>query len=315
MWEFDIEEYKEALAEIYREKIDITKNSYKKICHYTSPFGLDGILKSKTIRFTEFSVLNDASEGKMIYDCLGYCLKKQKNNISKEFYEAVFDAVIFDNIDSKWNQYIKIKSYNYFVACFCKNKDSLSMWNYYTKTKDSLGYSVVFDFETIFTNLVSSGSELFDVTCFKVNYNYKSHLNIIRNLLLKANEYWENTKCVNDKGQLINEFKNIIEFLKLSFKNHAFISEEEVRFVIRIENELFRKNIKYNNGDEMIKLQYSNGIYKPFIDLEFGGSKAIKQIMVSPTIRDSASISSVKFLMDKYEIEADVFISNIPLMY
>ena len=65
----------------------------------------------------------------------------------------------------------------------------------------------------------------------------------------------------------------------------------------------------------MIKLQYSNGIYKPYLDLGFGGKEAIKEIVVSPTIRDSASKNSVEFLLEKYGFEADVSISRIPLMY
>lgn len=315
MWNFDIEEYKEKLGHICNARVDINSKSFNQVSHYTSPFGLEGILKSKSIRFTEFSVLNDGSEGEMIYKCIDFCLEKLKGKLSKEFYEAVAGAILFDKDYSKWTKYIESTCYNYFVACFCEKKDSLPMWNYYTKTKDSLGYSIVFDFKIIFDNLIYNGFDDLEIQCFKVDYNYDSHEEIITKLLLKTNEYWKNTKNIENKGQLINEFNNFIEYLKLCFKNDGFISEDEVRFVIRIENELFKKNMKYANGDEMVKLQYANGIYKPYIELDFGGSNAIKEIVVSPTIRDSASKNSVKFLLDKYDIKADVTISRIPLMY
>lgn len=315
MWEFDIEEYKEDLGQICNEKVDINSKSYKQVCHYTSPFGLEGILKSMSIRFTEFSVLNDGSEGEMIYDCIEFCLEKLKNKLSREFYEAVAGAILSDKNYFKWTKYIEPTTYNYFVACFCEKKDSLPMWNYYTKTKDSLGYSIVFDFKTIFDNLILNKYDFLDMACFKVNYNYVSQSDIISKFLSRTNEYWMNTKSLKYKGQLINEFNNFIEYLKLCFKNDGFVSEDEVRFVIRIENEIFKEKIKFDNGKEMIKLQYSNGIYKPYIDLEFGEPNAIKEIVVSPTIRDNASKNSVEFLLEKYDVEADVTVSRIPLMY
>lgn len=315
MQHFDIEKYKNDLKNVYKG-VEINPKSFKSVSHYTSPFGLEGILKSKNIRFTESSVLNDGLEGEMIYKCIDFCIEKIKNELDIDFYEAIRGAILYDKKFSKWLTKIDQFSYSYFIACFCQKKDSLPMWNYYTKTKDSLGYAIVFNFEDLYNNLNSDKLGLpKKITCFKVIYYYRKQQKIITDLLLKVNDYWKKSMTKKSKCQLLNEFNNVIEYLKLCFKNKGFVSEDEVRFVISIENEMLREKIKFNNGNELIKLQYSNGIYKPYIELEFGGSDAIKEIVVSPTIKDSASKSSVNFLLDKYGIEAKITISNIPIMY
>ena len=75
---------------------DIQLNRSRNIAcyHYTSPIGLEGILKNKNLRFTDSTMLNDNSEGEMIFVCLDECIDDSINKmegtieLNKEFIDT-----------------------------------------------------------------------------------------------------------------------------------------------------------------------------------------------------------------------------------
>ena len=77
----------------------------KLIYHYTSSSGLLGILSSESLWFTDFSVLNDESEGNYIYSLVKdvlYSGEYSKEYISSPLTSSTYNFPI--NVGSSFNQ-------------------------------------------------------------------------------------------------------------------------------------------------------------------------------------------------------------------
>lgn len=109
-------------------KLAFRKNTKtRSIFHYTSIGGLQGILSSKTLRFTNIKYMNDKDEIVAGLDSMAKAC-----NASEEER---------DNLRSAFASY----GAQTFVCCFSLEDDSLPLWNYYTKEINNQGYNIEFD--------------------------------------------------------------------------------------------------------------------------------------------------------------------------
>lgn len=85
----------------------INENSTKKIYHYTSPNGLQAILKNSSIRFSDLEFLNDTSEYIYILEILKSASEQMKDDCFctvKEVYDLInekYESEEFEQIFSK----------------------------------------------------------------------------------------------------------------------------------------------------------------------------------------------------------------------
>ena len=99
----------------------------KSIYHYTSIGGLQGILQSKTLRFTNIKYMNDRDEIIAGLESIAYTC-----NASQEECELLRSSFMNHGAQT-------------FVCCFSLEDGSLPMWNYYTKEINNQGYNIEFD--------------------------------------------------------------------------------------------------------------------------------------------------------------------------
>lgn len=100
-----------------------------KIYHYTNLEGLEGILSSQKLRFTDYRYLNDPTE-------LTFCKKiildeMSKHKISRNLQHMI--TLLFDKLSS---------IYNVYIACFSEEKSKLSLWRYYAN--NGTGFAIGF---------------------------------------------------------------------------------------------------------------------------------------------------------------------------
>ncbi len=104
-------------------------------------------------------------------------------------------------------------------------------------------------------------------------------------------------------GELISYIENY----RLFFKDSAFSSEKEYRFVLRLpENKGFK-----------ISYDMKQSIMTPFYYLPFDKSGIIKRITISPMIETQLAKSGLeRFLIDNgYGSKIDIDNSRIPIRY
>ena len=126
--------------------------------HYTSISGVKGILTEGNLWFSDATFLNDTSELSHAVDIaeevIGQRLKEEGSKpVVREYLQAFLDRAKGDREDRQ-----SVGSINSaFVACFCKDGDSLHLWRAYTS--GGRGYSIGF-----FPNIILSQLKPLQIT-------------------------------------------------------------------------------------------------------------------------------------------------------
>ena len=150
------------------------------IYHYTSPSGLKSILENHTLWVSDFAFLNDKSENRYLYEVLGDILENSK--VSLELNSDFLDElthILNQRVDSIPDNYYR------YICSFSSNPDSLSLWNYYTKTDTGVGYNIGFDWELLLSN-TSAPSEQ-EINYGKVLYEPNEQSNLLEIMVVGYN--------------------------------------------------------------------------------------------------------------------------------
>ena len=297
------------------------------IYHYTSVAGLQGILSNKKLRFTHIEYMNDYNEV-VVGEKL---LRKAARDFGEEHAEMLDKQLIRER---KMNQ-------DTFVCCFSMEKDSLSMWNYYTKDINNQGYNIGIDYKSLVISILKKNPELLgckmligEVDNCKGDTNYANEMNmhsvkcITATLELftsiisgKPKEHnAENIAVVptrvlryhGEEGDFQYDHSLSIMYF---MKRPCFSNEKEFRIVVDLTNEAIRKlkkNKKYG-------FRQSNGVLLPYIELEFDIS-CITGITMSPTIKSDLAEKSIRKYckycgIDEENLDEKIEMSSIPVRY
>ncbi len=314
----------------------------KSVFHYTSIGGLEGILSSKTLRFTNIKYMNDKDEitaglDSMVSACNG----------SLELKKQVEEAFLSSELQT-------------FVCCFSLEKDSLPMWNYYTKEVNSQGYNIEFDDKKLVESILKNNPALHgcELSFGKVDYskdNESEYSKIITteiltstklaisklglatlqlleskqmNGYLDALKTWEemiaevemqkksnNLPVYFYNGTSCNFEKassgNFLHFIK----RDCFRQESEFRIVISAPNHLLVTLAEKG----VYKFCKSNGILVPYLELTFSPN-VVKSITISPTVKsDLVELSIEEYLKycDFPNVDYSTFIrhSGVPVRF
>lgn len=281
------------------------------IYHYTSSEGLLGILRDKTLWFTDTMALNDSSEGNYIWEILEECLK---DNYDEKFNTAILalekDAYEMDE-ETKGN----FEPCAYFICSFSENQDSLPMWNYYTKNVNSVGYNICFDRQYL-TKIVKEWDKKFNVTLCQVVYDKEKQKEWMKSALDLIYKYWKKHKK-NFRLELLSCLQYLFARVRIVFKHPSFASEQEIRLVIDLPKGQFFDNLSTTPKQKEVKIRIANNMFVPYLEVPFKEPNIIRQITTSPIIKDETILDSVFLLLYKYgEIDScEIKSSEIPLKY
>ena len=103
-----------------------------------------------------------------------------------------------------------------------------------------------------------------------------------------------------------------IERLRLFFKNEAFSSEKEYRFVIRMP-----VNADTSKGALRTGYTIKKGVITPHCDIPFAKTGVVKGITIAPMMEtELAKVGLSRFLVDNgYGSKVDIGYSEIPIRY
>jgi hypothetical protein len=289
------------------------------IYHYTSPEGLKAILESHSLRFTNYRFLNDKNEGScerngIIKKLVSLFTEENKKNnqkgkdffslltrelIGKDIKDIVNSAInngkkiddSFINKSSDGNYY-ETKN-GYYVLSLSKEKDSLSMWNYYMKNRKYEGYNIGFDVK-ILQEIFSKFATKYKDKSIKfenknINYINKEEENSeFENIVLNFKEQYVKTR--EGKTDIVFKCRDKILLDYIFSKDDCFRHEDEYRFVL----------IKDQMSEIKEKFYIKNGIITPYIDVPLNKEdilKAIKFITISPLLEEEIANKGLEFFL------------------
>lgn len=317
------EEYHKSIEYIkYNINNKIFYNSNDLLYHYTSPQGLKSILENggnPVLWFSRVDCLNDITEGKEIIKLYKFVCDKllNSNEITQEFYNIVYDLKPRDKVISISkevnNKYDILKNFSMeegedYICCFSKEKDSLSMWNYYVKGYKYEGYNLGFNFFNLKTVL----PQVKKMQLLKVIYDNIEKENIIAQFLREIYKI-SNLKDASHKLVFTLEIIQFLTDLKYAFKNKAFEHEKEVRIKVS-----FSKSIASDN----VKFRIKNGLLIPYLELEIY-KKCLRKIIIGPMIEKEIAKDTLIYFLEKnnYYIKnnenngIEIVTSEIPIRY
>ena len=284
----------------------------KRIFHYTSIGGLQGILENKCLRFTNINYLNDKDEIKAGLDSLAKAI----------------DATIEEK--EKMLTPIREIGAETFVCCFSLDEDSLPMWNYYTKEIHNQGYNIEFSDRLLVESILLSNPHLagcglsFGVVeyCKNDDSHYSKAFSneiissfeiamaqlvyaLAKNRLQddsKALREWEERIDIlkkNKKETQVNVYRYNGKFGKFKrdtsgnylyfVKRDYFSPEKELRIAITVPS----NKLSTLKSQGIYKYRISNGLLIPYLELKFNPA-SIKGITISPTMQSDLAEQSVQ---------------------
>jgi hypothetical protein len=302
----------------------------QKTYHYTSPMGLCSIIQKKKLWFTDCQFLNDKSEYVYIKRVLIKALTALHNENPEDFADYLLSTP-YTSIEMngrKGNESFSkgFKISRYYLFCTSLKSDSHNMWSYFMKNGNYLGYNFRFDIDN-FVNLFTSLADL-TLTHGKVIYNEEEQVKQIKDKLefldtryeekikkLKGHKFSDNRgNEYNPEDILIDEYQNdLFEFLQercLFFKHHAFESEDEYRFVVKVANAYTGENFKLNHRVG------NNGIIIPYREFSIEPMQIMNQIMLSPIMeKEIAKAGLISLLGLSYERQFNIEFSEIDVRF
>lgn len=285
------------------------------LCHYTSPSGLIGILKSKNLWFTNSEFLNDKTEGTYIFDLVESCMSDFETGLANKVNKYIFSRCQNDEENKTITPYFYRVSDNtykqklkYLTCSFSFDNDNLSMWNYYTKNPDSVGYGLEFKADEIWHNLNLQSKKL-GVSFFiiKTIYNKDEQFRILGKIIKKYNELWVTAEDEFEQDRVFAEFYDLIDFIKFNFKHPAFEFEKEVKIVARMSEDVYYKS-------DLIKMREQNGVFVPYLEIPFWDEYIVSGIKISPSTKQENAQNTLFELLSRYGcLNCRVAKSDIPI--
>jgi len=274
----------------------------RSVYHYTSIGGVSGVLQGK-LWFTNIRYMNDREEVKVGIE--------------------EFRKTYLHDYPDDWKRLLerdieRTRTSHTFVCCFSLDRDSLALWNYYTKDINNKGFNLGFDYKSLIISILQKNPELdgckflfgsVDYTNKEETYAHLAEKQLADNLtgaldgllnavrLLKGEEpavpYSHNPpdfpvkKYAGEKPA----FESVISSDAAFFmKRPCFSIEQEFRLVIQVPETVLDKLKKSKN--KKYKFRIGNGVLIPYLDLDFDLS-CLTGIMFSPTVNDELAKDSI----------------------
>ena len=297
--------------------------------HYTSVYGLQGIVETSRLYATHYLYMNDGKEIKLgdelAVDELNHRIVAERD----QWIKATFEECIGKKYSGP-PSVLKAYDYDIYIVSFSEDGNLLDQWRAYGD--DGEGYSIGINPENLAAKKsVSVVTDSKSLAFIKVEYDetkqkllIKRAVDIVYPLLPPAlasasSEFEKNTVV----RVVANYLSRMLVGLSLFFKHPSFNNEKEWR-VVRIK--WGRKVLAENNADALEGVNYrpSNGILAPYLKLDFRSSQfnnllPLENIILGPKHRnrEHQAIESLRMLLHskgykEYQNMPQIEVSELP---
>lgn len=288
------------------------------VYHYTSPEGLMGILRKRklVLWFSHADYLNDMSEGKDILTqyqavCKELRDKKQISDHIYQFLNRIEPARDRVGYDKKRGCYqLSPEKKDTYICCFSWDKDSLPMWNYYTKGSRYQGYNIGLRFLSLESR--STDPALRAPEIYSVIYEEDKKQAILRTLIETLTDCYQSAQedlLGNDGGYIRAWISQFLLAYRYVFKNNAFRHENEMRMVVQLP--------RYS--DREVKFRAKEGLLIPYIEVEFH-PLVFSEVTIGPLLEASTAKATLSRFLETQGYARPggrerIFQSSIPIRY
>ena len=294
--------------------------------HYTSPDGLLGILRETgpVLWFSQYDSLNDTTEGIHILEVYqGVCKELLDNGkIDSVFFQAVHDVEPMtkemflysleqakSDSSSDPTDYCKFEEVQKYICCFSKNRDSLPMWNYYTKGDKYEGYNIGFClWRTKQMGIQDYYGKGYSLDFFTVIYDDTEKKKIMRDKIEELYHFYKDGIGENTLARIKNILSHYLKALALKFKQDCFQHEQEVRAILTVPK---------GNTEFTVKYRSKAGYIIPYIEVSFP-PQIISGITVGPLLNDQTALKNIQqFSRNRHYLlnDQDIQTSKMPVRY
>ncbi|MCY9296733.1 DUF2971 domain-containing protein [Bacillus inaquosorum] len=259
-----------------REFINLTQNNilseYNKsipdtLYHYTSLYGLEGILKNKEFWVSNCHFLNDQTEKYYTYE---FC-----KDIVYEMSGG--DWQIYNRVLKILDQHIFDMEESIYTLSLTSNKDSNLLWSNYSKND---GYNISLEYPRFVDEFRNyEANHHMAIYCSKVIYEKSEQKKILMQLIGFLYQLIDYYQIQEETKTLPEEMKSFIYAIAANvtvwatlFKDKAFAQEEEIRVVFLNDLDFIQDNFRI-----------SNGAFIPYIKMPFRVTeRIIKGVTIGP---------------------------------
>ena len=189
--------------------------------HYTSPNGLLGIISNQSIWFNNSDFLNDISESDYFFEIsskIGNSENRGKRADNLAFRTYLI-SMFHSNADGRGRETFSREKERRYIFSLSLDNDSLSLWNYYTKTIDATGYNIGIDLKRM-----TDSFELFsnqELLIGRVIYDCEKQKELLEELYNDYLSIYEQYTYSYQRKYLYNSLEDNITKYSMFMKNPA----------------------------------------------------------------------------------------------
>lgn len=257
------------------------------IYHYTSAEGFHNIISNRQFFLTDVAFLNDSTEMANIINIFHDVLEQLEVTLPADYITELQPLLTVDDFGYILFGTEEQDFLRHFVLACSYEKDSLNLWNYYTKDNENDGgYNIAFSKDA----LIDSFHQL-NNCCYgddmalshgRIIYNESEKQHIIAQYLVGLTEVWEDAGR-EQKNVLLAAIKATMEWLSIFFKHECFDVEQEYRVVLSLPNRELASYFKERESapERLYKIRFTNNMFTPYAKLDFC-PQDIKGVCMSP---------------------------------
>lgn len=294
------------------------------VYHYTSSNGLHGILSSGVLYFTDSLFLNDRNERKNFYLLLREYLKTWNRDQRDILLQRYFRKPDYITRCLEKTDPAQEEASRYFVLSCSEEKDSLPMWNYYTRSADAAGYNIHFETDSLIRQLKShplleklkAGKR--SLLCRKVMYEEEEKQKALEQVLRRFSKQWERTESKKEQMGILSALDRKFEVMSLFYKDRAFAHEGEIRIVIPSCNRKIHSlaGSRENQQNRPYRFRQVRGAQTPYLALDvLEKGKAITGVTAGPALDKETAVKGVEYMLYFYGFPQTCKVSAVPLRY
>ena len=256
--------------------------------HYTTAAGLEGIVRERKLRATNFSFMNDPSEVQHGRELVEAALTERLE--AAVGVEEVFYQFVVANFNLEMLAEI-------YVCCFTKLKDDLSQWRAYGASA-SERYSIGFDSDQI----ASAATKQPHITFTYVDYDLTAQEERVAGLLDKAMVFIRHNsasrKFLADLGAATaSRLAGLVPALKID----AYKPEREWRIVIWARP-----------GTDKPSYDTRRGVLRPYLEWPLPDTLPVLSLHVLAPTRKELALKATKILLADADVAVRPEHSEIP---
>lgn len=291
---------------------------FGELFHYTSPAGflsiLSGDSSNTTIWASRYDCLNDASEGNVAYSVYQEVCEEliEQKAITPEIFSILTTAKPAKNVTIRVKEAISIEVKelvcNRYICSFSKNKDSLAMWNYYSKGNKYEGFNIGFSSHAVDESLWNYLEEKeADFHIYPIIYKKSEQKKLVFDFLNAILSH----KSILEKDMkiVLNNVAEQLTLWELIFKEECFQHEEEVRIIV---------DVAKRDTNIAIKYRINAGFIIPYIELKLH-KHSVLDVSFGPLQysdhQKNHQLTVMKEMLNQCGYHTNVVCSEIPVRY